>query len=417
MHPCIRTALLGLVWLCVMPATGGSLLQDFERARLFDPDYATALTEDESARLNARIASMAFFPRAQFSATQLDNESEPRQTIAISQPLLDAGRWYIRQEAEPRRRAADAALHARTNALAIDVYRAVGDYVREREKLKLSDATIATLTNEVEAAEHRFERGVGTVTDVYDTRLRLAEARAERLARQSALDAARRQYASMIGDYPDQEAYRPRLEQGPVTIPEVAELLAQGMANNPQIESTRINIELTDLNRRRNRAEYFPSLNARAQRSWSDGSQGSSSGLVLSLDLPLDAGRAFQGRSAALDGQRARQEARATEQRLELEILRLHSAFYSTQARLATLREAIAAAELSVAASERSFEGGVRSKLDVINAILALERARANEIEALIDFGEIWLTLQLRAAVDFIEALARIQAHIFAGRL
>lgn len=166
----IRTALWALAWLFAMPATGGSLLLDFERARLFDPDYATALTEDESARLNARIASMAFFPRAQFSATQLDNESQPRQTVSVSQPILDAGRWYTRKEAEPRRRAADASLHARTNALAIDVYRAVGDYVSEREKLKLSDATIATLTDEVRAAERRFERGVGTITDVYDTR-------------------------------------------------------------------------------------------------------------------------------------------------------------------------------------------------------------------------------------------------------
>lgn len=395
------------------PALAGSLLRDFDRARQFDPSYATALTEDESARLSARVAGMAYYPRAQFSATQLDNESAPRQTFSVSQPVIDVSRWYLRQEAEPRRRAAEATLRARTQQLAIEVYRSVGDYVGQREKLTLSRATIATLQDEVRSAEQRFERGVGTITDVYDTRLRLAEARAGQLATQAALEAAKRQYAAMIGTPPEPEAYQLRAVAVPVGVPEVETLIAHALADNPQVEAARIAIELSDLNRRRTRAEYLPSLNARMQRSWSDGAQRSSSGLILSFDLPLDAGRVFQGRSVELDGLRARQQARATEQDVVLDIQRLHSAFHTAQTRLATLREAIAAAELSVDANERSFQGGVRTKIDVINAILALDRARANEIEALIEFGEIWLSLQLRAAVDFVDALQRIESHFF----
>ena len=410
----LTQVLLGLL-IVAGQAVAQSLLLDLDRARANDPDFATALTDDDRARLDARIAGMAYYPRARFSATQLDNESAGRQTFSVTQPIIDPARWFTRQELAPRLRAADAQLSARTQQLAVDVFQIVGEFVRAREKLRLTFATIAALEDELRSAEQRFQRGVGTITDVYDARLKLAEARASRLAQQAALDTARRQYAATMGEYPADNAYHLRPSQTRIEVPQLDALLAQALTYNPRITVARVGIELSDLDRRRSRAEYLPSVNARVQRSWSDGDQRSSSGVILSLDLPLDAARVFRGRSVELDGLRARQQARATEQQIELDVRRLHSTLDAAQARLQTLREAIAAAELSLEATERSFRGGVRSKIDVINAILALDNARSNEIEALIALGETWLALQLLAAIDHDHALQALQSYFFEG--
>ena len=77
-------------------------------------------------------------------------------------------------------------------------------------------------------------------------------------------------------------------------------------------------------------------------------------------------------------------------------------------------REAIQAAELSLDANEKSFTGGVRSKLDVLNALEAVFNARDQHVNAQLGLGESLLQLQLTSAQDIDLVLRQVQAQVFA---
>jgi protease secretion system outer membrane protein len=75
--------------------------------------------------------------------------------------------------------------------------------------------------------------------------------------------------------------------------------------------------------------------------------------------------------------------------------------------------EAINASELSLDANEQSFKGGVRTKLDVLNALQALFQARADYASAQLRLGETFLSLLTVSATDADESLKQINDLLF----
>ncbi len=398
----------------VLSAQAASLPQDYDLAYLHDPGFAAALTERQSTLLQARIASMAYYPQARLSATQLDNETETRQTMQIVQPLIDIKRWITLKEVEPRQQAAELTLQQQEHELARQLYKIVSGYVTAREDIALNAATIHALNDEVKSAEQRFERGIGTVTDLYDTRLRLTQARADQFAYQAALEAASRQYEAVTGISPDPHGYAMAEEQQAFELSiSLTAFLEQAQTHYPQLKLAQLKLELSQLAYQRTRAELLPSVNAYARRSLSGGNGVTSSGVIVSLELPLDASRIFSYQGASLDIQRAQDQARSVEQQVVLDIERLYRQVLATQNEINTLKEAIQAAQLSVEATERSFVGGVRTKIDVINSILALQSIRRSEIAARLRLADYFLQLQLQGAVKPRDALQQVQALLF----
>ena len=94
------------------PSASGAqnLLKDFEKARDFDPVFASARIENQASKLDAKVASMAYYPSARVSLSQLDNENSDRTTISISQPILSYAKWLALKEVDPKLAFASAKL-------------------------------------------------------------------------------------------------------------------------------------------------------------------------------------------------------------------------------------------------------------------------------------------------------------------
>ena len=409
----ILLSLAGLLLLA--PASrAASLLQDFLRAQANDPVYAGALAENDIGLLQARMASFAYFPEGRISSSQLDNESGSRVTVALNQPLLSYDRWLMLKEVDPRLALTAARLEQSQNDLAGRLLKAVSAWAEAREKLALNRANIEALATQAQSARRSFELGMGTITDVRDTEVRLAQARSQSFALDAALGAARRQYAALVGDPGPAEGYVLTEALPVATLPPLRELLAQASERNATIRAGVQSAVVAEVGVRRARAALYPTVTFAAQRSQISGRDPiSNSGVALRLEMPLAAGTYFRTATAAVELRRVEEQVRTQKQQVSLEVERLYEQVRAAESELASRREAIRAAELSLDANQQSFKGGFRSRVDVLNALQSVFQAKADYSSALLRLGEAWAQLRLLAAFDIESTLKQLETFVF----
>lgn len=401
-----------------LPATSAlasNLHEDYLAAVRHEPNFAAEQMQSQNMLHDARQAAAAYYPRASLSYSQDAYDNKTRRTARIVQPIVSADRWLNVQESEPRKAIAGHLQSLARYSLANRVFGAVRDLASAREKLSLHEANLTALQAQAESARQAFELGQGTITDVLDTQVRVAQARAQIQRLQAELETSRRQYANVTGHLPAAGAYpmSARLVT-PAPLPSLDELLQTVLQANPGLQAQRQATELSAIGARRARAQFLPSVNATWQRSQTGNNDPTSlSGVVISMDLPLQYGSQFALEMADNNLLAQQQKERATQAQLTLDTQRLHAQAQAALQEVQISREAIDAAQLSLSANEQSFEGGVRSKIDVLNALQALLVAREAHLMAQLVLAESLLGLQLLTANDIPAALQQIQALFF----
>jgi len=415
-RPFPRRLAVGLLLLGTMLpcARAQSLPADFSRALSFDATYAAAVAANDGDKLQARMAGMAYYPEGRISSTQLDNESSSRLTFGITQPLISYDRWLMLKEEDPRLAAAAARLEQSQQELAQRLFSAVSSLADARERLRLNEAAFQSLEIQVQSARRSFELGQGTITDVRDTDVRLAQVRSETFSLRASLSAAERQYASVMGDSPVAGVYTLTTELPALDVPPLDEFLQRARTLNPGIRASQQAVTLAEIAVKRARASLFPTLAAVAQQSRIHGGQtNSSSTISLRMEIPLQAGSYFKSDVAALELLQAQARERDAMRKLTLDIERLHTQLLAVLGEVKVRREAIQAAKLSLEANEQSFKGGFRTRVDVLNAIKAKFQAEADHVSAMLRLGDTLLALQLASAVEVNLALRQVQQQVF----
>lgn len=409
-----RGGVVAVVLACVAHATSATtLVDDFRDALAHDAVFAVSLAEADAQRLQARLARTAYYPEARLSISQLDSDAAGRQTVSITQPLLNLDRWLALKEADPREAAAAARIEQSRSDLALRLFRALAGLIEARERLRLNASAASALEVQVQAARQGFDLGQGTVTDVRDAELRLAQARAQAFVLQAAVRSAQREYESIVGRPVPGGAYALRATTPAFELPPLPDLASRAMIHNPTVRAADVSLQLAEIAARRARAALLPSVAAVAQRSQSNGNTVSSSAIALRMEVPLNAGTVLRNQSAELEVRRMQEALRDARQKVGLEVERLHAQLSAAQAELPVRQEALRAAELSVEANERSFDGGVRTRLDVLNALQARFQSQADLVSAQLRLGDAMLALQVISAGDLPAALADVQSQVF----
>jgi protease secretion system outer membrane protein len=104
---------------------------------------------------------------------------------------------------------------------------------------------------------------------------------------------------------------------------------------------------------------------------------------------------------------------RAAEVDLRLQLQSVVASIASANQSLDIQRQAIAAAELSVDANQQSYQGGVRSSVDVLNAIQTLYTVQSEYVNLATTQAQNHLSLLLLLGQDGVDAIAQIQANLF----
>lgn len=394
-------------------AHAGPLGDAFIQARTFDAVFQQAGHEFSAGKATAQAAGAAYYPQFQASYSRLETEVRPRQTYTITQPLISVDRYATYREAGPRDILATATYELREQDLSQRLLKAVSELLRTAESQRLSQAKISALENQALSAQKSYAAGVGTVTDQRDAQVRLDQARAEALMIDAQIEAAQRQYTSITGQRVVQDLQSlPRVVRPVVLLP-VDDYVRNGISRNPQLVSAQQNQRLADLALTRANGAMLPTLSAVYTDSTINKTSASYTGVTLSM--PLQPSSIYQMRGAVANASKQEEQTREIEQRTRLELQRLWSLVNAGRAEISIRMQAIQSAELSVEANEKSFKGGVRSQVDVLNSIQTSYQVQQDYVNAMLTLSENYLNLLLQAATPAMDAVLQVQTLLFPG--
>ena len=394
--PVKKYLLLGcaLCWpvMAALAAPAG-LLDLYQLAKAEDPDFAAAYAGYQGALKGREVGRAGLLPSvsASMSVSRVSSSQvvpargtawehfdyiARQKTIQLSQTIFDWDRISAYNEASARALLAEATLAEARTDLVLRLAQGYFGYLLAIDNVDLAEAQKQALAQQREQADKLYQSGVGTITDVEETRAQHQVALAQYFAAISTIDTRRRELAKIVGVAPpDIRRVAGRIE---LAAPEPAALepwLATAAQQNLRVLSKRMSLKVAQTQVERTRAGHLPSLSLQASRQIGDEpnnftSRDASSRIGLQLSSPLFEG----GRVSALGEQAVFQKERA---RHELESALRESQIKTGQAFLGVVNgvNQVAALELAVKSSQTALKGmqvgqrtGLRTNTDVLNA-------------------------------------------------
>ncbi|MDG1472184.1 MAG: TolC family outer membrane protein [Ascidiaceihabitans sp.] len=376
-----------------------ALVGSYNHSGLLDQNRALLRAADEGVA----IAASALLPIIQWSAgaqrdfgRQLGTTSSSTVDVGTSNIALTASLllYDSGSSAATIESSKETVLATRQTLVAIEqqvLLRAIEAFMGVRqasEFVALRQNNLRLLTQELRAANDRFEVGEVTRTDVALAQARLAQARSGLADAQADLLRARAEYTNVVGHKPGRLSSPPKV---PNVETNVASAQAQAVRRHPQMISVQHSVSAAELLILAAEADMKPSitLSGRLRANNSTGaSNGVTNGFVaVEVGGPLYAGGSL---SAAMRRAMASRDA---------ERGNLHVVRHDTQQNVASAIASLGAARARLQASERqiraarvAFRGvreeatlGARTTLDVLDAEQELLDAEAARISAEVD--------------------------------
>lgn len=301
--------------------------------------------------------------------------------LSASMMLLDFGRRdlgiQIRKETvlatrEALRRVEQEVLFAAVSAY-VDV-QVRGQLVSVRQ------SNMRLVTQELRAAQDRFEVGEITRTDVSIAESRLAAARAALSAAEGDLMVAREAYKAATGAYPGGLRTPPRPPRLPASMDQAR---AVALKTHPSILQAQRSVTIAELGIEVAKANFLPTVSGQAALSRNDRAIDTQSfGLVLNQEIYSGGAKASSLRQSIAQRDSARAQLSQTS-------LLIAEAVGNAWARLEVAGAQVEAGDRQIRAAQTAFEGvreeatlGARTTLEVLDAEQELLDARVTRIQA-----------------------------------
>nr|WP_240783909.1 TolC family outer membrane protein [Rhodobacter sp. YIM 73028] len=392
MRAWMRTVVVAVAGALAAPVAGAETLADaliaaYRNSNLLDQNRAVLRAADEdvaqavsSLRPVIAYTAQAGWGRTDSGAAVVDGTSASLQLTA-DLTLLDFGRSQIgiaiARESVLATRQALVEVEQQVLLAAVQAY---VDVRLAQDVVALRQSNLRLITQELRAAEARFEVGENTRTDVAIAEARLAGSRAALAAAEGDLMVAREAYKAATGAYPGRLAPLPKAPALPKSLEE-----AQGVARstNPLIRQAQHLVTVSDLQLRLAEAGRLPTVGARATVETDDrGVDKQTIGLNMSQTI-YAGGRLSSLQRQAIAG---KDRARAALQQTAVNVIQNVGVAW---ANLAVSAASIEASDRQIRAAQTAFDGvreeanaGTRTTLDVLDAEQELLNARNSRLQA-----------------------------------
>ncbi len=395
-----------LLALAASPAQADTLREALAGAYTSNPTLEAARANQRAVDEGVIISRAQGLPSANITATHVEFIQQsanaftaPERNLGVNAQLLvpvysgGAIRNGI-NAAKERVEAGQADLRNTESAVFSQVVAAYMDVLRTEALATLAANNVAVLRTNLEATSDRFQIGDVTITDVAQSRARLAVAEGDLQQAEAGLIAARETYIRLVGRAPGELEAPPPL---PGLPDGVGEAIVAALEHNPNLNAAKLRAEAAGFDTKVAGAGRLPTVGLFVNGDYSDffGTLGGpvaanfaqsekTANAGVRVTIPLFQG----GLPAARQRQAGARESAALEDVIAAErqvIAETRSTFSNWQAANAVIKSAQAAVE----AAELSLEGvraensiGNRQVLDVLNAEQELLNARAQLVTA-----------------------------------
>lgn len=308
-------------------------------------------------------------------------------TLSANLMLFDFGRTEMGVEA-----AKQVVLATRDTLVGVEqsvLLRAVRAFLNVRsanENATLQGNSVRVLTQELRAAQDRFDVGEVTQTDVAIARARLASARSNQVGAAGQLAIAREEYRAAIGHLPKRA---PGLPKFPKTASSLEAARAVARARHPEILASEHQVAAADMAVSIAKVSMKPSLIGSASTQFTDtigddtrGNFNNSIGVTLK-------GQIYAGGKKSADYRKAIAQAEQARSALQLARIAVDQNVADAWSQMSIARAKLEATERQIRASRVALRGareeatlGSRTTLDVLNAEQELLNAEAARISA-----------------------------------
>ncbi len=347
------------------------------------------------------------------------------QSLQLRQPLYRKTQWAAWQQADYIVADADATLERELQNLGVRVTGTYMEALLAQDQLELVLKEGQVMRTQLEYARKTFKAGAGVRTDIDEAQARLDMNKAQELEARQHVEFTRRQLEVLLGR-PAGELARLDVERLQLALPEPATLEAWvGMAEqgSPEILSLKARRESAQLEIEKSLGAHYPTLDAVAQvvRSGSESVTTPNSRYInhsvgVQLNVPLYAGGYASSvvRQAQAELLRVEETLEATRRDLGV---RLHREFRGVTEgipKVRALEQAVMSAEQLVKSSQRAFQAGSRTMVDVLNAEQQLQTVRRDLMQARYVYLISLVRLHALAGADRSVVVERINGWLTA---
>lgn len=390
-------ALFVMCWIAADPSEGADLLDLYLQAQSSDPTYQSARYALEAARQKRPEAFSGLLPALIASGSDGHTQGRTRYTdtptinrgfnadqwaLQLTQPVFRADRLLAYGEAKAAVEQAIAQYEAAREDLMLRLSRAYFDTIVAEQRVTAARAQLVALNEQLQAAQHGFDAGVASITDVDDTRSRTASAQAEEVGAMNDLESARATLEAIIGAPPERLAPLRADAALPKPFPsDVVSWVEQATANNPNVKAAEALAKAADYEVDRNRAQRLPSVDLVASygANYSGGNitdpinydtNVRDKQINLQVTMPLLDGGGIHAQVAAARAQhsKALSDVSAAQRQAALDARQSFAAALSGASQVQALQTAVSAGQSAVKGNQVGYKLGIRINSDVLNA-------------------------------------------------
>lgn len=427
------------------PAQAGApltLSQAYRAALEQDATLRAARAGADARRERLPQARAQLLPNIAVSATRNKNDLQSRspglggvpveserdymsgtRALTVRQPLYRPAQWADVRQAEAQVADANAILDKEVQNVAVRVAGAYLEALLAQDQLELVLVQKQAYTTQLDAARKRFAGGAGVRTDIDEAQARLDLALAMELEARQQVDYSRRALQVMVNQPVIQLArFDPeRLKLSGPDPERLEDWTSRAELSSPELRALRAQREVARQEIDKARAGHLPTLDAIAQ--WSHNQSDSVNNINtryenktigLQLNVPIYSGGqvSSQNRQAVAELERADQALEATKRDLALRVEKEFRGITEGVLRIRALEQAVRSNETLVISNRRSFEGGSRTLVDILNAEEQRVTALRNLAQARYQYVLARIRLQALAGTGNEATIAEVDAWL-----
>jgi len=316
----------------------------------------------------------------------------------LSYLLFDfGGRSALIEESRQSLIAANWTQNAVIRNAVLQVELAFFNYTRAKALLEANRTSLIEAEINMSVAEERHRVGLATSADVLQAKTAFSETQLAFQSTEGQVRIAKAALAVALG-YPANIPYEidaivPGTPTGELTVT-VDRLIDQALVNRPDVQASKALTLQLDARVREMRSKILPSFSIVGSigRAWLDGVSGykDTYGGSLSIQVPLFSGFSSQYDilAAKAGADAARERERGFKQTVTFQVFASHSHFITAGERLKTSEDFFNSAKQSEEVALGRYKEGVGSILDLLSAQRTLATARAEQINARLNWFE-----------------------------
>jgi protease secretion system outer membrane protein len=386
------------------------LVADYQKAITYDPTYQTAVAEFQANQASATQALVSYLPEANLSNQRLDTDTTTRQTARITQPIFDLGRFATLRQASPRQGFAEATFLTKQQDLAMRLLKGANAIILANENLKLNESKMAALDQQALAAKRKLELGQGTVTDLRDIEVKAAQAKSQQLTYKTALSVAIKQYAAITGVQPNPKDFVLEQKDRTLKLESAQAYVDKALQSSPALLAARLSERVAELELEKTTGALMPTVSATYNTSKAGGTTNSYTGVLV--NMPLQVGSFYARKSVEANYLKAKEATRDTEEKTRVEVEKLREQIETGLEALKIQKDAVSAAELSLEANIKSYEGGVRSAVDILNATQTVFQVKSDYVNLLAWQVENSVSLSFQIGNDSVTSVQQVMIFL-----